>query len=79
MKKTEECTALYDFEAQGEDELSIADGETLTVVERENEDWWTVKNKSGQQGVVPAQYVEVSAIYQINSVNETDQGCLILA
>jgi hypothetical protein len=54
------ATALYDFEAQGEDELTIADGEELTVVEKENDDWWTVKNARGQQGVVPAQYVEVS-------------------
>lgn len=58
--KTTKATALYDFEAQGEDELTINDGEELTVVERENDDWWTVKNASGQQGVVPAQYVEVS-------------------
>jgi hypothetical protein len=54
------ATALYDFEAQGEDELTIADGEDLIVVEKENDDWWTVKNAQGQQGVVPAQYVEVS-------------------
>lgn len=57
----EKAVALYDFEAQGDDELPMVEGEQLTVVEKENEDWWKVRNASGQEGVVPASYVEVSA------------------
>lgn len=56
------ATALYDFEAQGEDELSIVEGEILTVVDKSNEDWWTVKDPRGNQGVVPAQYVELNTL-----------------
>lgn len=56
------ATALYDFEAQGEDELPIAEGEILTVIDKSNDDWWTVKNSRGKQGVVPAQYVELNTI-----------------
>ncbi|CAO1631311.1 unnamed protein product [Jaminaea pallidilutea] len=55
----EPAMALYDFEAQGDDELSVAENEKLTLVERENDDWWKVRNADGQEGVVPASYVEV--------------------
>ncbi|KAJ9095800.1 hypothetical protein QFC19_007414 [Naganishia cerealis] len=56
------ATALYDFEAQGDDELSITEGEILNVIDKSNEDWWTVKDPRGNQGVVPAQYVELNTL-----------------
>jgi len=56
----EPAMALYDFEAQGDDEISVAENEPLTLVERENEDWWKVRNARGEEGVVPASYVEVT-------------------
>ncbi|PWN26743.1 hypothetical protein BDZ90DRAFT_232859 [Jaminaea rosea] len=56
----EPAIALYDFEAQGDDELTVAENESLTLVERENDDWWKVRNASGQEGVVPASYIEVA-------------------
>lgn len=56
----EQCVVLYDFEAGGDDELTVTEGETLTVVEKEDE-WWLVRNTRGAEGVVPAQYVEMTA------------------
>lgn len=56
------ATALYDFDAQGEDELAVTEGEILTVIDKSNDDWWTVKNARGQQGAVPAQYVELNTL-----------------
>lgn len=55
----EDAIALYDFEAQGDDELTVAENEALILVEKETDDWWKVRNASGQEGVVPASYVEV--------------------
>ncbi|PWN52249.1 hypothetical protein IE53DRAFT_10601 [Violaceomyces palustris] len=55
----EMAVALYDFEAQGDDELSVAEDEKLTVLEKENDDWWKVRNARGEEGVVPASYVEI--------------------
>ncbi len=52
-------TALYDFAADGEDELSVAEGERLILLERDSDEWWKVRNKNGAEGVVPAQYVEL--------------------
>lgn len=69
------AVALYDFEAQGEDELSLTEGENLTILDQSAEDWWKVRNQHGQEGVVPAQYVEVGSAGVDNSVGHyEDEG-----
>ncbi|TCD70400.1 cytoskeletal protein binding protein [Steccherinum ochraceum] len=50
---------LYDFTADGEDELSVKEGEALLVLERDSDEWWKVRNSDGLEGVVPASYVEL--------------------
>ena len=54
-----EAVALYDFQAQGEDELSVAEGDALWITEQEGDEWWKCRNVNGSEGVVPASYVEV--------------------
>ncbi|KAG6854760.1 hypothetical protein C0991_001187 [Blastosporella zonata] len=54
-------TALYDFAADGDDELSISEGEDLVILERDGDEWWKCRNSSGKEGVVPASYIELSA------------------
>jgi len=49
---------LYDFQAQGEDELTVAEGDALWVIEQEGDEWWKCRNVNGGEGVVPASYVE---------------------
>ena len=53
------AVVLYDFTADGDDELTVAEGEDLIVLERDSDDWWKVRNSKGREGVVPASYVEV--------------------
>ena len=53
------AVVLYDFTADGEDELTVAEGEDLIVLESDSDDWWKVRNSKGEEGVVPASYVEV--------------------
>ena len=53
------AVVLYDFTADGDDELTVAEGEDLIVLERDSDDWWKVRNSVGREGVVPASYVEV--------------------
>lgn len=53
------AVALYDFTADGDDELTVLEGEDLIVLDRDSDDWWKVRNSNGQEGVVPASYVEV--------------------
>lgn len=76
------AAVLYDFTADGEDELSVKEGESLTVLERDADDWWRVRNSDGLEGVVPASYMEVSNNY-ITSLFSTlipaviEPGCCI--
>jgi actin cytoskeleton-regulatory complex protein SLA1 len=52
--------ALYDFDADGDDELSVKAGEELVILERDGDEWWKCRNAHGGEGVVPASYLEVS-------------------
>lgn len=55
----EMAKVLYDFDAQGEDELTVKENDVVTIVDKENDEWWLVRSSGGQEGVVPAQYVEI--------------------
>jgi hypothetical protein len=57
----EPAAALYDFTAQGDDELSVTEGAPLWIVERDGDEWWKVRDGEGNEGVVPASYIEVRA------------------
>ncbi|KAI8456989.1 hypothetical protein BY996DRAFT_4578923 [Phakopsora pachyrhizi] len=62
LTPTGKCaTALYDFDAQGDDELTVKEGDRLFVLDDvTDDDWWKcAKQSNGQEGVVPASYIEV--------------------
>ncbi|KAI9848651.1 MAG: hypothetical protein M1838_000454 [Thelocarpon superellum] len=59
--QVEMATALYDYEAQAEGDLSFAAGDVIELVQRgatENE-WWTGK-LHGKEGQFPGNYVQVN-------------------
>ncbi|KAJ2899712.1 hypothetical protein MKZ38_002905 [Zalerion maritima] len=53
---------LYEFRAQGQDEVSVdVDDEVIILDDRLSEEWWKVRRiRSGKEGVVPSSYVEVT-------------------
>ncbi|KAL8838357.1 MAG: hypothetical protein Q9170_002164 [Blastenia crenularia] len=53
-------TILYDFMAQGDDEVTVAIGDDVIVLDdTKSEEWWMVRRlKNGKEGVVPSSYVE---------------------
>ncbi|KAF2278861.1 reduced viability upon starvation protein [Westerdykella ornata] len=57
----ETCTALYDYEAQAEGDLSFLTGDVIEIVTRTQNDqeWWTgrVRGKTGQ---FPGNYVRIN-------------------
>jgi len=57
-----EAVALYDFQAQGDDELTVTEGDALWVIEQDRDEWWKCRNVEGKEGVVPASYVEVGSL-----------------
>lgn len=55
--QVEKVVALYDFEAENDDELSFKKGSIIVVVKKQHEGWW-VGNCDGSTGVFPSNYVE---------------------
>ncbi len=55
---------LYDFMAQGDDEVTVAVGDEVIIVDdTKSEEWWQVKRlKNGKEGVVPSSYIEVTGV-----------------
>lgn len=53
---------LYDFMAQGDDEVTVAEGDEVVVLDdTKSEEWWNVRRvKNGKEGVVPSSYVEIT-------------------
>lgn len=66
------CTAVYDYAAQGEDELSLRRGEVVEVLSRDatisgDEGWWTGK-KGDRVGIFPALYVTAEDPLAVSSL-----------
>ncbi|KAK2949616.1 hypothetical protein BLNAU_15476 [Blattamonas nauphoetae] len=53
------ATALYDYAAGSEGELSLTAGEAITVEQGEDPDWILAVNSSGQSGFVPLSYIQM--------------------
>jgi hypothetical protein len=55
-------TMLFDFMAQGEDEVTVANGdEVLVLDDSASDEWWKVRRlKNGKEGVVPSNYVDIT-------------------
>ncbi|KAF1992634.1 hypothetical protein K402DRAFT_399718 [Aulographum hederae CBS 113979] len=53
---------LYDFMAQGDDEVTVAVGDQVIILDdRASDEWWNVRRlKNGKEGVVPSSYVEIT-------------------
>lgn len=53
---------LYDFMAQGDDEVTIAVGDEVIVIDdSKSDDWWMVRRlRNGKEGVVPSSYIEIT-------------------
>jgi len=52
------ATALYDYDAAEDNELSFPEGATITGVEFPDDDWW-LGSFNGQSGLFPANYVQL--------------------
>ncbi|KAK9455323.1 hypothetical protein V1511DRAFT_459030 [Dipodascopsis uninucleata] len=54
--------ALYDFDAQGDDEVSIRAGDDVFILDdKKSDEWWMIRHAvTLKEGVVPSSYIEVS-------------------
>ncbi|KAH0566212.1 hypothetical protein GP486_000387 [Trichoglossum hirsutum] len=60
---------LYDFVAQGDDEVTVTvDDEVIILDSTKSEEWWQVRRvKNSMEGVVPSSYVELTGVTSIPS------------
>ena len=49
---------LYDYSAVEEDELSLGKGDTITILETYDDDWWMVK-VDARVGLAPSNYTRM--------------------
>jgi len=59
VKKVESVRAKFDFEGQDPDDLPFKKGEILTIISKDEEQWWTARNSLGQTGSIPVPYITV--------------------
>ena len=52
-----QVTALYDYQPQRSDELTLLRGDRIIVLFKDNNSWWMGELVDGQQGFFPANYV----------------------
>jgi proto-oncogene C-crk len=57
-KRVERVVAKYDFDGSDADDLPFRKGEILTVISKDEEQWWTAMNSLGQTGSIPVPYVQ---------------------
>ena len=60
---------LYEFMAQGEDEVTVAVGDEVIILDdTKSDEWWMVRRlRNGKEGVVPSSYVEVTGTTGVTS------------
>lgn len=60
---------LYDFMAQGDDEVTVAVGDEVVIIDDiKSEEWWMVKRlRNGKEGVVPSSYIEITGTVEKTS------------
>ncbi|KAK2740393.1 cytoskeletal protein binding protein [Myotisia sp. PD_48] len=58
---------LYDFMAQGDDEVTVGvDDEVIILDDSRSEEWWMVRRlKNGKEGVVPSSYIELTGVMSV--------------
>ncbi|OJD18608.1 hypothetical protein AJ78_01379 [Emergomyces pasteurianus Ep9510] len=59
---------LYDFMAQGDDEVTVAVGDEVVILDdSKSDEWWMVRRlKNGREGVVPSSYVELTGVMTLD-------------
>lgn len=57
-KINERVVGKFDFDGSDQDDLPFKRGEILTIVRKDEDQWWTAKNSLGHIGQIPVPYVQ---------------------
>ncbi|KAA0188626.1 hypothetical protein HAZT_HAZT002272 [Hyalella azteca] len=47
----------YDFDGSDPEDLAFKKGEILTIISKDEDQWWTARNSKGDVGSIPVPYV----------------------
>eukprot|EP00112_Aurelia_sp_Birch-Aquarium-sp1_P010274 Seg2200.2 transcript_id=Seg2200.2/GoldUCD/mRNA.D3Y31 product="Crk-like protein" protein_id=Seg2200.2/GoldUCD/D3Y31 len=50
--------AKFNFVGSDAEDLSFKKGDILTILQKEEDDWWLARHSSGKEGLIPRPYVE---------------------
>lgn len=57
-KHVEKVITLYDFHGNDAEDLPFKKNEILTVISKDEENWWTARNSQGREGSIPVIYTQ---------------------
>ena len=57
----EPASSLWAYSAAGEGQISVGEGEALSVLSRDHGEWWYVRLADGQCGYLPGSYVRLAS------------------
>ena len=60
--ENEAVVVVFDFRAADENDLDVRRGEVVTVLNRDDADWWWVLRSDGKEGFIPSSYVSIEAV-----------------
>ncbi|KAL5013058.1 hypothetical protein ScPMuIL_011609 [Solemya velum] len=67
------CVAMYDFQANNHDELSMGENEELEIVaDGDGDGWVKAKNSDGDTGYIPETYVQIAGEEQKIGISTND-------
>lgn len=66
---------MYDFKAQGKDELNAREGDEVYILDQSrSKDWWMCESvTTGEQGVIPSTYIEIIGTTNLYKLAELDR------
>ena len=75
-KSQKKGVILYDFMAQGDDEVTVGVGDEVIVVDdTKSDEWWQVRRlKNNKEGVVPSSYIEITGNVDIPVPTSSTSG-----
>uniref|UniRef100_A0A671P9W6 Tyrosine-protein kinase n=1 Tax=Sinocyclocheilus anshuiensis TaxID=1608454 RepID=A0A671P9W6_9TELE len=62
--------AIYDFTARESSDLTLRHGETYIILHKQHQLWWRAKDKHGNKGFIPSNYVT-----EIGTIEANDWYC----
>ncbi|XP_043657467.1 adapter molecule Crk isoform X2 [Drosophila teissieri] len=62
-KRVEKVIGKFDFVGSDQDDLPFQRGEVLTIVRKDEDQWWTARNSSGKIGQIPVPYIQQYDVY----------------